>query len=425
MKIITQNLKNGDTQLTDIPRPTPQRGQVLIRTAQTLISAGTERMLVDFGKANLVEKALQQPDKVKMVLNKLKTDGVQATVETVLNKLDAPLPLGYCNVGRVLGAGDGVFGLEPGDRVVSNGHHAEAVCVPNNLTAKVPDAVSDEEAAFTVLGAIALQGLRLAKPTLGECFVVSGLGLVGLLTVQLLRANGCRVLGLDFDAERLKLAESFGAETFDLSGGQSPLGAAERFSRGRGVDGVLLTAATKSDEPVSQAAQMCRKLGRVVLVGVTGLNLSRDDFFKKEISFQVSASYGPGRYDPNYEEKGQDYPVGYVRWTEQRNFEAVLDMMASGALDVKALISHRFAFDDCADAYALVGGAGPSLGILLGYPQTESELPTIVEFAPDTAAGPSGARLGFIGAGNYAAGVLIPASAKTRPISTLSCRAAA
>jgi predicted dehydrogenase/threonine dehydrogenase-like Zn-dependent dehydrogenase len=414
MKIITQNLKSGSTELTRVPCPSPTNGQVLIQTSQTLISAGTERMLVEFGKANLVEKALQQPEKVKMVLGKLKTDGLQATVETVLNKLDEPLPLGYCNIGRVLDIGHGVSGLEIGDRVVSNGYHSEAVCVPRNLTAKVPERVTDEEAAFTVLAAIALQGIRLVKPTLGECFVVSGLGLVGLLTVQLLRANGCRVLGLDFDKDRLRMAEEFGADTFDLSSGQPPLFAAERFSRGRGVDGVLLTVATSSDDPISHAAQMCRKLGRVVLVGVTGLNLSREDFFKKEISLQVSASYGPGRYDPNYEEKGHDYPIGYVRWTEQRNFEAVLDMMASGSLDVKPLISHRFAFDDCEKAYDLVAGSSPSLGILLEYQKNAGVIPRTIELADSKKPTRriNDVALGFIGAGNYASAVLIPAFQK-------------
>lgn len=413
MKIVTQNLKNGETTLANIPCPVPDDREVLIRSNRTLVSAGTERMLVDFGKANLLRKALQQPDKVKMVLQKLKTDGIQATVETVLNKLDVPLPLGYCNVGSVLATGAGAGEYEVGDRVVSNGFHAEAVCVPLNLTAKVPANVSDDEAAFTVLGAIAMQGIRLAKPTLGECFVVSGLGLVGLMTVQLLRANGCRVLGLDFDHSRLSLAEQFGAETFDLSQGASPLSAAQSFSRGRGVDGVLLTAATHSDEPISQAAQMCRKLGRVILVGVTGLNLSRDDFFKKEISFQVSASYGPGRYDPNYEEKGQDYPIGYVRWTERRNFEAVLDMMASGVLDVRSLISHRFDLESCEEAYGLISGAEPSLGVLLDYPRQDTELSPIINLGPQKTLTQNldveHNGVGMIGAGNYAKGVLIPA----------------
>ena len=325
-------------------------------------------MLVDFGKAGWIEKARQQPDKVKMVLDKIKTDGLKPTLDAVFNKLDQPLPVGYCNVGVVDEVGDGVSEFQAGDRVISNGKHAEAVTVPVNLCAKVPHAVSDEEAAFTVLGAIALQGIRLVKPTLGETIVVTGLGLVGLMTVQLLRANGCRVLGIDFDKEKLQMAKNFGAEVVDLSAGQDPLKISNLYSRNRGVDAVIVTAATKSSEPIHQAALMCRKRGRIVLVGVTGLELSRDDFFKKELTFQVSASYGPGRYDPNYEEKGQDYPVGFVRWTEQRNFEAVLDMMAAGSLDVKPLISHRFPIDDAENAYELISGDSPSLGILLEYP---------------------------------------------------------
>ena len=368
MKQILQSLKNGATQVAEVPCPAVKRGHLLVRSTRTLVSVGTERMLVEFGKAGWIEKARQQPDKVRMVLDKIRTDGLAPTLEAVFNKLDQPLPLGYCNVGTVLEAGPGLVGYAPGDRVVSNGKHAEAVCVPINLTARVPDAVSDEEAAFTVLGAIALQGIRLVQPTLGEAVVVTGLGLIGLVTVQLLRAHGCRVLGLDFDREKLAMARAFGAETVDLSAGEDPVAAAQAFSRGRGVDGVIITAATKSNEPMHQAALMCRKRGRIVLVGVTGLELSRADFFEKELTFQVSCSYGPGRYDSNYEEKGNDYPVGFVRWTEQRNFEAVLDMMADGRLDVKPLISHRFAISDAEKAYELVGGAAPSLGILLEYP---------------------------------------------------------
>src|SRR5690606_7488999 len=254
------------------------------------------RMLEEFGKANLLQKARQQPVKVKMVLNKARTDGMLATLDAVRSKLDAPLALGYCNVGRVMEARDG--GFSPGDRVVSNGSHAQIVAVPKNLCARIPDNVSDEEAAFTVLAAIGLQGIRLVNPTLGECVVVTGLGLIGLLTVQMLRAQGCRVLGMDFDPERLAMARRFGAETVDLSRGEDPLAVAVAFSRGRGVDAVLITASTKSSEPVSQAAKMCRKRGRIVLVGVTGLELSRADFYEKELSFQVSCSYGPGRYDP-------------------------------------------------------------------------------------------------------------------------------
>lgn len=416
MKQILQSLKTGTTEVAEVPCPAVRRGQLLIRSSHTLVSAGTERMLVEFGKANWIDKARQQPDKVRMVLDKIRTDGLMPTLEAVFNKLDQPLPLGYCNVGTVLEAGAGVAGFAPGDRVVSNGKHAEVVSVPLNLCARVPDAVADEEAAFTVLGAIALQGIRLVQPTLGETVVVTGLGLIGLVAVQLLRAHGCRVLGLDFDPEKLALAKSFGAEVVDLAAGQDPVAAAQAYSRGRGVDAVIITASTKSNEPVHQAALMCRKRGRIVLVGVTGLELSRADFYEKELSFQVSCSYGPGRYDPAYEEKGNDYPVGFVRWTEQRNLEAVLDMMADGRLDVKPLISHRFALDQAEQAYALVGGSGPSLGILLQYPtpaqKPEPALrqPTVALGAAVPGAGAAGrAVLGFVGSGNYATAVLIPA----------------
>jgi predicted dehydrogenase/threonine dehydrogenase-like Zn-dependent dehydrogenase len=370
-------------------------------------------MLVEFGKAGWIDKARQQPDKVRMVLDKIKTDGLMPTVEAVFNKLDQPLPLGYCNVGRVAKVGTGKTAFEVGDRVISNGKHAEVVSVPFNLCAKVPDSVSDEEAAFTVLGAIALQGIRLVQPTLGETVVVTGLGLVGLMTVQLLRAHGCRVLGLDFDPSKLELARQFGAEVVDLAAGQDPVSAATAYSRGRGVDAVIVTAATKSSEPMHQASLMCRKRGRIVLVGVAGLELSRDDFFKKELTFQVSASYGPGRYDPNYEEKGQDYPVGFVRWTEQRNFEAVLDMMADGRMDVKPLISHRFQIDEAEKAYELVGGSGPSLGILLEYPGVQLNLEARTVQLEKRQSAPAskgtGAVVSFVGSGNYATAVLIPA----------------
>jgi len=309
--------------------------------------------------------------------------------------------------------------------VASNGRHAEMVAVPANLCAKVPDGVGDDDAAFTVLGAIALQGIRLAQPTLGEAVVVTGLGLIGLVTVQLLRAHGCRVLGIDFDRDKLALAARFGAEVVDLGAGEDPVRAAEAFSRGRGVDAVLITAATRSSEPVHQAALMCRKRGRIVLVGVAGLELARADFYEKELTFQVSCSYGPGRYDPAYEEGGNDYPVGFVRWTEQRNFEAVLDMVAVGALAVAPLVSHRFAIARADEAYALVGGNAPSLGILLEYPgeSGEATVRSVRVAARDDAPAASSAAaasrasatptLGFIGAGNYATAVLIPAFASS------------
>jgi predicted dehydrogenase/threonine dehydrogenase-like Zn-dependent dehydrogenase len=410
MKQILQSLKTGTTEVAEVPCPAVRPGQLLIRTTRTLVSVGTERMLVEFGKAGWIEKARQQPDKVRMVLDKVKTDGLVPTFESVMNKLDQPLPLGYCNVGRVMEVGHGIAGFEAGDRVVSNGKHAEAVSVPVNLCARVPEDVSDDEAAFTVLGAIALQGIRLVQPTLGEAVVVTGLGLIGLVTVQLLRAHGCRVLGLDFDPAKLELARKLGAETVNLTAGQDPVTAAQAFSRGRGVDAVIITASTKSNEPVHQAALMCRKRGRIVLVGVTGLELSRADFFEKELTFQVSCSYGPGRYDANYEEKGNDYPVGFVRWTEQRNFEAVLDMMADGRLDVKPLVSHRFAIEQAEQAYELVGGVEPSLGILLEYP-AQSGRPDVQVRAQTVALTPKGsgpATVAFIGSGNYSTAVLIP-----------------
>lgn len=410
MKQILQNLGNGQTTLADVPCPQNKPGNLLIASQQTLVSAGTERMLVDFGKANFLDKARQQPDKVKMVLNKVRTDGLMPTLDAVRSKLDQPLPLGYCNAGVVLESG--VPGYEVGDRVVSNGHHAEVVRVPQNLCAKIPNNVDDESAAFTVLASIGLQGIRLAQPSLGECVVVTGLGLIGLVTVQLLKAQGCRVLGIDFDSERCAMAREFGAQTVDLSKGESPLEVAAAFSRGRGVDAVIITAATKSNEPVQQAAQMCRKRGRIVLVGVVGLELSRADFYEKELSFQVSCSYGPGRYDPEYEDKGQDYPVGFVRWTQQRNFEAVLDMMSSGALDVKPLITHRFAIENAVEAYQMLDDSS-ALGILLSYPEPDLNLTGLLsrKVALNTPAAyqPTDVVCSFLGAGNYASRVLIPA----------------
>lgn len=423
MKQILQNFKTGATELAEIPCSQGKPGHLLIHTRTSLVSAGTERMLVDFGKANLLQKARQQPDKVRMVLDKMKTDGLVPTFEAIKNKLDQSVPMGYCNVGHIaaVGAGLEARGYKIGERIASNGNHAEVVCVPHNLCARIPDSVSNEAASFTILGAIALQGIRLVQPTLGEAIVVTGLGLIGLLTVQLLKAHGCRVLGIDFDSEKCELARQFGAETVDLSKGEDPLVAAEIFSRSRGVDGVLITASTKSNDPVHQAATMCRQRGRIVLVGVVGLELSRADFFEKELTFQVSCSYGPGRYDPEYEDKGHDYPLGFVRWTEQRNFEAVLDMIVDGRLDVEPLISHRFPFYDAAQAYELVASKQPSLGILLEYPQQsergqELGKATIPVKIPEWSRGnPSGSPVvAFIGAGNYATAVLIPAFCNAR-----------
>jgi predicted dehydrogenase/threonine dehydrogenase-like Zn-dependent dehydrogenase len=413
MKQILQSLKTGLTEIKDVPIPCVSSRSLLIKTSKSLVSAGTERMLVEFGKAGWIEKARLQPDKLRMVLDKINTDGLYPTIESVHNKLEQPLPLGYCNVGLVSEVGSGVTNFMSGERVVSNGRHAEVVNVPINLCAKVPDNVTDEQASFTVLGAVALQGIRLVKPTLGETVVVLGLGLIGLMTVQLLKANGCRVLGLDFESSKLSLAKKFGAEVVDISK-QDPIAVANVFSRGRGVDAVIVTASTTSNEPMHQAAQMCRKRARIVLVGVTGLKLSRDDFYKKELTFQVSASYGPGRYDVNYEEKGQDYPIGFVRWTQQRNFEAVLDMMSTGLLNVGSLISHKFDINEAKKAYEIIYNSKSSLGILLNYPGVEIKetsrkvsLLNTKKIKNDHLS--HNPKVSFIGSGNYASSVLIPA----------------
>ncbi len=423
MKQILQNLSRGELMLADVPSPNVRPGHLLIRTRKSLISAGTERMLLEFGRSNWIDRARQQPDKVKMVLDKIKTDGLQQTMDSVRSKLDEPIALGYCNVGEVIAVGDGVDDFAVGDRVASNGSHAEIVCVPKNLCAKIPSGVDDEAAAFTVVGAIALQGIRLLQPTLGERVVVTGLGLLGLLTAQLLRAHGCQVLGIDLDPRKLALAREFGVTTVDVAGGQDPIAEAERFSEGQGVDGVLITASTKSNEPISQAAKMCRKRGRVVLVGVIGLELSRSDFYQKEISFQVSCSYGPGRYDPAYEEAGHDYPFGLVRWTEQRNFQAFLESLREGRVDVTSLISHRFDIEEAAKAYALLETKEPYDGILLSYlaehEAVGKETPSpVVHLTTPPLSEPKASTpvIAVLGAGNYARRTLLPAIAETKAV---------
>ena len=415
MKQILQNLKTGETIVAELPCPMVSKGNLLVQSSLSLISAGTERMLLEFGKGNMIDKARQQPEKVKMVLEKMRTDGVFDTIDAVRAKLDQPLPLGYSNVGKIHEIGNAVHGYEIGDRVVSNGHHAEYVCVPKNLCAKIPDNVSDEAASFTVVGAIALQGIRLVAPTLGERVVVIGLGLIGLITVQLLRANGCQVLGMDFDPDKLALAEEFGAQTINLTQSNDPVADAMSFSGNVGVDAVIITASTKSNDPVTNAARMSRQRGRIVLVGVTGLQLNRADFFAKELTFQVSCSYGPGRYDANYEDKGQDYPVGFVRWTEQRNFEAFLSLLSQGQVSIDALVSHRFVVEDAPKAYGVMtDGVSKPIGILLTYP--EKTVATIaarhiaLAGAKTTISrNPTQVSIGLIGAGNFASRTILPA----------------
>lgn len=410
MKQLLQDMATGILAIKTSPSPMPSDDELSIITTTTLISSGTEKMLVGFGKASYLQKARQQPEKVKMVLEKIKTDGIYSTIEAVRSKLTQPFFLGYCHVGVVSKIGKHVHGFKPGDRIISNGPHADMVIVAKNLCAHIPDAVDDESAAFTVIASIGLQGVRLAQPTLGEAFVVIGVGLIGLLTVQLLRAHGCRVLAIDFDDNKLKLAQQFGAEICNLNQNDDVVTTAMAFSRWQGVDGVIITASTQSTVPITQAAQMSRKRGRIVLVGVAGLKLNRADFYEKELTFQVSCSYGPGRYDPLYEKQGLDYPIAFVRWTEQRNFEAILDMMADGQINVKPLITHKYLFEEALQAYQTLLNDRTALGILLKYQSKHTER-SITEININSKAVFDHAKpiLGFIGAGNYASRLLIPA----------------
>jgi len=411
MKQILQNLRSGITNLVEVPTPNVSYNMLLIKTRRTLISAGTERMLVEFSKGGLVAKAKAQPEKVKQVLDKIKTEGLMPTIETVFKRLDEPMPLGYCNVGEVIEVGSGVSDFKIGDRLAGNGPHAEIVSVPKHLCAKVPENVSDEQAAFTVLGSIGLQGVRLAQPELGEKFVVIGAGLVGLMVVQLLRASGCEVLAVDVNEQRLELAKGYGAKVCN-SGSGDPVAVAGAWTQGVGVDGVLITASARTDDIVHQAAEMCRKRGRIILVGVVGLNLRRSDFYQKELTFQVSCSYGPGRYDDAYEQKGQDYPIGFVRWTEQRNFQAVLGAMANGQLDVSSLITDRFPLVEAAGAYDKISNDPSALGIILEYPEAVDRYRT-VSYAADSSKSAGKCVAAMIGAGNFAKMTMGPALAKT------------
>jgi predicted dehydrogenase/threonine dehydrogenase-like Zn-dependent dehydrogenase len=409
MKQIIQDLKNGDTILENVPAPVVKSGQVLIQTTRSLVSLGTERMLVEFGKANFLQKARQQPDKVKDVMNKIKTDGLKPTVNAVFNKLGQPLPLGYCNVGKVIAVGKGVTDFNVGDRVASNGNHAEFVSVPQNLVAKIPDNVSDEDAAFTVIGAIGLQGIRLANPTLGETVVVVGLGLIGLITAQLLVANGCNVIGFDYDAAKVELAKKYGVHAVNPGEGIDQVAFVESMTNNIGADAVIITASNKSNEIISQSAKMSRKRGRIILVGVIGLDISRADFFEKELTFQVSCSYGPGRYDESYEQKGQDYPLAYVRWTEKRNFETILNAISKGNIHVNELITERVNLDDYQTIYGDMKNP-KSIASILVY-SDQKELNRSVKLN-NNQFGSSKGVIGIIGAGNFTSAMILPSLKK-------------
>jgi predicted dehydrogenase/threonine dehydrogenase-like Zn-dependent dehydrogenase len=411
---VLQSLRTGVTELAHVPVPKVSDSSIVVETRASVVSPGTERMLVEFGRSGWIAKARSQPDRVNQALNKMLTDGVISTVEAVRAKLDTPIPLGYCQAGIVREVGGMVVAFAPGDRVVTNGPHAEYVRVPQTLAAKIPAGVPFEAAAFAPLAAIGLQGFRLAAPTLGETVVVYGLGPIGLLTVQIARAAGCVVLAIDRDPARCTLAEQFGATPILADEQHDVVTSVLELTGGMGADAVLLTLSTDADDPVSNSANMSRKRGRIVLVGVTGLNLRRDDFYKKELSFQVSCSYGPGRYDASHEEGGIDYPLAYVRWTEARNFAAVLELMSDGRLDPLPLITHRFPIGEAGKAYDQLSHTGASLGVVLAYEGKTETIPddgrTVVRHKADPISG--SANVAVIGAGNFATRVLIPAFRK-------------
>ncbi|HEX8846368.1 MAG TPA: bi-domain-containing oxidoreductase [Pyrinomonadaceae bacterium] len=415
MKQILQNNKTGQMAVKDVPTPVVQKGRVLVRAAASLISAGTERMAVDEGKKSLIEKARERPELVKQVIEKARNEGLIKTFNAVRSKLGSSTALGYSAAGIVLDVGEDVTEFQAGDRVACAGagyaSHAEVLSVPKNLCVRLPERVSFEEGAFGTLGAIALQGVRLAEPTLGESVVVIGLGLLGQIAVQLLKANGCRVFGVDLDQMKVELARELGADAGAVSD-ENVKRAVLDFTRGRGADAVLITAATSSNQPVELAGEISRLKGRVVAVGMVGLDVPRNLYFKRELSLLVSMSYGPGRYDPEYEERGHDYPLAYVRWTENRNIEAFLDLIAEGRVNVARLTTHRFPIEEGERAYQLIGGETkePYLGILLQY-DTERELERRIEIKSsekESSGKASAVRVGMIGAGVYAQAMLLP-----------------
>ena len=370
MKQVVQSYRTGELKVAEAPAPRVGDGSLLVATRISLISSGTERQLIDLAKASLAGKAMARPDLVRRVVRNIQRDGLQPTIEKVFAKLDTPIPLGYSLAGEVLEVGRRVGGVAVGDRLACAGaglaNHAEINAIPKNLTVAIPANVDDEDASFVTLGAIAMQGVRLAVPTLGERIVVMGLGLIGLLTVQLLKANGCRVLGFDPNAARVSLALELGA---DVAVSDSLAEAAAGFTNGHGVDAVILTASSKSSEPINVAAEISRLKGRIVVVGLVGMTIDREPFYKRELELKLSMSYGPGRGDPSYEQGGQDYPLPYVRWTEQRNMEAFLALVADGKVTPKRLVTHRFAIAEAEKAYELMESGAPHLAILLTYPE--------------------------------------------------------
>lgn len=413
MKQLLQNIKNGKTTIEDIPIPTPRDGQALVKISASLVSAGTERMVVEFAEKNLVGKARSRPDLVKQVLDKAKREGLTQTIQAAFNRLDQPMGLGYSSAGTIIALGKNMQGFKVGQRVACAGGgyatHAEYNVVPKNLLTPLPKNVDFESAAFTTLGAIALHGFRLAEPQLGENVAVIGLGLLGLLTIQIASAAGCNVLGIDLDPKRVKLASSLGLQAVTRPEAEA---SASAFSYQRGFDAVIICADTSSNDPIELAGVIARDRGRVVATGAVGLNIPRKIYYEKEISFINSRSYGPGRYDSNYEENGVDYPLGYVRWTEGRNFQAVVDLLSSRKLQVESLISHRFSIEDGVKAYEVITGKKKEsfLGVLLTYSSNEKkETSNKISFRSSLVTRNSSlVTLGVLGAGLYANSTLLP-----------------
>ena len=425
MKQIVQNMKSGETQVVNVPVPIIQPGFLLIRTSASLVSAGTERMLVSFAEKNLLGKAQSRPDLMKQVLEKANREGILTTVNAAFNRLDRPLTLGYSSAGTVIQVGDGVDDFKPGNRVVCAGGgyavHAEYALVPMNLVAHLPKGVNFESGAFATIGAIALNGIRLANPQVGEISAVIGMGLLGLLAAQIIRASGCKVVGMDISPDRLAFTQKIGIRA------ELNKNIKEKFiqmTHGRGFDHIFICADTTSNEPVELAGEIARDRAHVIAIGAVGMDIPRKQYYEKELTFKVARSYGPGRYDHNYEENGSDYPIGYVRWTEGRNLETIVDLIKQDKLDVASLITHRFPIDHAEDAYALITSKQNQkyLGVIITYPdvknqRTEKKILTFPSV--HTASGHKKLKIGVVGAGNYANVVFLPTIKKNPHIDLL------
>ena len=412
MKQLVQSYKSGEVSFIDVPVGRPGAFEVQIETKASLISAGTERMLISFGRSSLLQKAKSQPDKVRQVIGKVKTEGLLDTYDAVTAKLDQPVPLGYSNVGIIMAVGSQVNEYSVGDRVLSNGRHAEVVNVGVNLVEAIPVGISDELASYAVVGSIGLQGIRLLKPEFGETVLVYGAGLIGLLAIQILIHNGCRVIAADIDQENLKVAELYGAEVIHATDGNNFEAQISALVSSAVIDCALVTAAANNDSIIKNCCSVLRKRGRIVLTGVVDLYFDRAWLYEKEISFQVSCSYGPGRYENSYEGRGLDYPIAFVRWTEGRNISAVLNAMSNGWVDVKHISKASFDFLDAAEAYDLLtnkGGGRPPMGIGLEYRCQPEKVATVAINPEQVAISKQQSAISVVGAGNYASRRMLPA----------------